>query len=103
ASELQNGQSDTGSQVSTKKPASGLSGGAIKPEISTGLPLSAMSLSDISRPRTPEALYISSNRILSPARAARRYDHAIPTPAIARRLLRRIGGGPTRPGRAPVR
>src|SRR6267143_4145670 len=92
ASEVQKGQSDTGSRVNTKKPASALSGGAIKPEISTGFPLSATSLSDISRPRTPEAVYISSNRILSPARAARRHDNAIPAPAIARRLLRRIGG-----------
>src|SRR5215468_8993785 len=102
ASELQNGQSDTGSRVSTKKPASALSGGAIKPEISIGLPSSAASLSDISRPRTPAALYISSKGRVSAARAV--YEHArgparltIPAPAIARKLLRCILAEPTRP------
>src|SRR5262247_2790722 len=97
ASDSQNGQSDTGSRVSTKKPASGLSGGAIKPKISTGLPLSATSLSDSSRPRTPEVLYISSKRSLSPAEASARHDNkpanpVIAAPVIARKLLRPIAG-----------
>src|SRR5207253_1381938 len=88
ASELQNGHSDTGSRVSTKKLASGFSGGAIKPRISTGLPLSTSSLSDISRPRTPEALYISSKRSVSPAQALGRHDNAMPIQAIARNARR---------------
>src|SRR4051794_26551317 len=102
ASELQNGHSDTGSRVSTKNPASGFSGGAIKPRISTGLPLSAVSLSDSSRPRTPEALYISSKRSVSPAQAIRGGDTSparltIARPAIARKLLRGIAGQSHRP------
>src|SRR5262245_58415323 len=94
ASDWQNGQSDTGSRVSTKKPASGLSGGAIKPKISTGLPLSAVNLSDISRPRTPEALYISSKRSRSAAEDVARHDNkpAIAAPVFAKKLLRPIAG-----------
>src|SRR5216684_6940635 len=91
ASELQKGQSDTGSRVSTKKPASALSGGAMKPAISTGLQLSATSLSDISRPRTPEALYISSKRTVSLARGAGGHGRrANPAPAVIRKVLRHV-------------
>ena len=53
ASELQNGQRDTGWRVSTKKTLSALSGGAMKPLIRTFLPFRALSLSENSMPSTP--------------------------------------------------
>ena len=87
ASESAEGQKRDRLAVSTKKPASALSGGAIKPKISTGLPLSATSLSDSSSPRTPEALYISSKRTFSPAQAVCRLAQRDLIAAIARRLL----------------
>jgi ABC-type lipoprotein export system ATPase subunit len=53
ASELQKGHSATGARVRTKKRTSGLSGGAMKPSIRTGLPESAFDLADSSSPSTP--------------------------------------------------